>query len=265
MTDPMRGAPGRVAAAERRARLETWYRQQREAGRSVNQIAKLGSVAARTVSADLRALRLMPPRTKRCPGCRQDLPLSRFAPQPSGARNGDRTCRDCQRSETATTAAQRCAPWVLACCGGRLTGSSPGEWWHADHDPGCRNQWQLRDPLAPEPNGRACSAQPGPGPASGDLGRPGLGPDTQQANADPAGATMTSTPLVAVYASCLDCAHHIGNPPEYAPGRHMVIGHAAHIAELEPLGWVVTYTDPDDPDVPDVACPHYHAAHYRTG
>jgi hypothetical protein len=67
---------------------------------------------------------------------------------------------------------------------------------------------------------------------------------------------------IAVASSCTDCAGHIGNPPEAAPGRHMVIIHAHHIPELVAIGWIVTEV-PHEP--PDVVCPHYHAAYWQDG
>lgn len=61
---------------------------------------------------------------------------------------------------------------------------------------------------------------------------------------------------VAVASSCAACAHEIGTPPEYAPGRHMATVHAGHVPELAALGWEVTRY-PHEP--PDVVCPHYAA------
>jgi hypothetical protein len=65
-----------------------------------------------------------------------------------------------------------------------------------------------------------------------------------------------------IASACADCAPQIGNPPECEPGSHMGVIGASHVPELEALGWIVTRY-PHEP--PDVACIHYHQAHWRDG
>lgn len=65
---------------------------------------------------------------------------------------------------------------------------------------------------------------------------------------------------IAIASACDGCADRIGNPEAWAPGRHMGVIHASHVPELEAEGWIVTRY-PHEP--PDVACFHYHAAHWQ--
>jgi hypothetical protein len=67
---------------------------------------------------------------------------------------------------------------------------------------------------------------------------------------------------IAVASACDDCAHLIGSPPAWDPGRHMEIIHDDHVPELQALGWVLTEY-PHEP--PDVVCAHYHAAYWQGG
>jgi len=67
---------------------------------------------------------------------------------------------------------------------------------------------------------------------------------------------------IAVASACGGCAPLIGDPAEFAPGRHMAIIDGRHIPGLIAAGWVLT-SYPHDP--PDVVCSHYHAAHWHDG
>jgi hypothetical protein len=67
---------------------------------------------------------------------------------------------------------------------------------------------------------------------------------------------------IAVASACGACAHVIGGGKEWAPGRHMAIVHASHIAELVAAGWVLI-ENPHDP--PDIVCSHYYAAWWQDG
>jgi hypothetical protein len=66
---------------------------------------------------------------------------------------------------------------------------------------------------------------------------------------------------IAVASACDDCCDLIGRPEPSEHGLRMGIIHIGHVAELEALGWVLTY--PDEPgEPPDICCEHYHQANW---
>jgi hypothetical protein len=74
---------------------------------------------------------------------------------------------------------------------------------------------------------------------------------------------LTIDAPIAVATSCAGCAPLIGNPPQSEHGFHMAIIHLSHVPELAALGWVRTENDDGGP--PDIACSHFHAAHWQGG
>jgi hypothetical protein len=70
---------------------------------------------------------------------------------------------------------------------------------------------------------------------------------------------------IAVAAACDGCAHLIGSPEPGEHGGRLAIMHIGHVAELEELGWILTYPDDDLGQPPDITCEHYHQANWQGG
>jgi hypothetical protein len=65
---------------------------------------------------------------------------------------------------------------------------------------------------------------------------------------------------LAFASACKECGWVIPDAKEGQPGYVSAIIHDHHVPELEALGWVLTEYPAD---MPDIACPHYHAAFWE--